>query len=84
MAPAEARLWWTERAEEGARGAGVTGRGPVRGAARSDDATALYLGLRCGKEIESGGRWPTSELVAPLRGGWESNLAVVNAISIYL
>lgn len=50
----------------------VTGRGPVWGAARSDDATALYLGLRCGKEIESGGRWPTSELVAPLRGGWES------------
>lgn len=33
--------------------------GAVRGAARSDDATALYLGLRCGKEIASGGRWPT-------------------------
>lgn len=45
---------------------GVTGRGPVRGAARSDDATALYLGLRCGKEIESGGRWPTWEPVAHL------------------
>lgn len=72
MAPAEARLWWTELAGGGGWGAGVTGRGPVRGAARSDDATALYLGLRCGKEIESGGRWPTSQLVAPLRSGWDS------------
>lgn len=44
----------------------LTGRrwGPVRGAARSDDATALYLGLRCGKEIAGGGRWPTWAPVA--------------------
>ena len=41
-------------------GGRVTGAGGyVKGVARSDDAKALYLGLRCcGAEIGSGGRWP--------------------------
>ena len=60
MAPAGARL---EEERAGRRGVGRRvngGWGYVKGMARSDDAKALYLGLRCGTEIGSGGRWPRS------------------------
>lgn len=73
MAPAGVRL-----AEEGAWrrvGGWVTGAGGfVKGLARGDDAKALYLGLRSGTEIGSGGRWPRSSALRILSrsSAWES------------
>ena len=56
-------------------GDGNWGLGFVGGLARSDDAKALYLGLRCGgMKIGSGGRWPRSSAsrIPSCSGTWES------------